>query len=242
MKIFFKNICCITSIIFLMNFSYVLAEKSNINETTDDDIMYSYMSTYDKSIKEENSFFGLISRLRYINRWSTIQCHEHEDLENHSFEVAIISHALVTIKNIKFNSNLDANKAAIIALYHDVTEIITGDMPTPVKYCNKNMKPLYSEIEEQIIDKMILLLPEEFRDTYKSILRRQEEENDKELFNLIKAADTISAIIKCYREKKLGNKDFDRALEKLTERLNNYEDPAVKYFIDTFLPAFGYNL
>lgn len=115
-------------------------------------------------------------------------------------------------------------------------------MPSPIKYYNKDLKPLYSKIEEKVIDEMIQLLPEEFRETYKSILLQEEqEENDKELFNLVKAADIISAIIKCYRERKSGNRDFERSQEKLIQSINKYEDPAVKYFVDTFLPAFGYD-
>lgn len=236
MKKCIKNISCITSMILFSNFFPALAQENNPERTISGHIM----STYNENITEENSFFGLTSRLRYINRWSTLQCCEHEDLENHSFEVAIIAHALVTIKNIKFNSNLDANRAAVLALYHDVTEIVTGDMPSPIKYYNKDLKPLYSTIEEKVIDEMIQLLPEEFREIYRSILL-MENENDEELAYFVKAADIISAIIKCYREKKLDNKDFDRAQESLIESINKYQDPAVKYFLDTFLPAFGYN-
>lgn len=217
----------------------VPAHENTSTRTISRDIM----TTYDENIKEENSFFGFMSRLRYINRWATLQCRERENLEHHSYETAIIAHALVTIKNIKFGAHLDANRAAVIALYHDVTEVVTGDMPTPIKYYDKNLKTIYSDIEEKVIDEIVEFLPEEFRETYKNILLQQEEEeNDKELFHLVKAADTISAIIKCYREKKLGNNDFDRALKNLMQSINKYDDPAVKYFINTFLPAFGYSV
>lgn len=199
------------------------------------------MSTYDKSLTPKNSFFSLLSRLRYINRWAILHNCEREDLEHHSFETALIAHALCTIKNVKYGGNLNAEKAAVIAMFHDVSEIVTGDMPSPIKYFDNRMKPLYSDLEENIIDGMLdLISDEEIRKEYKFLLNPSEE--DKELIYMVKAADKISAAIKCLREIRLGNNDFEKALEEVSEKILQLEDPAIKYFINTFFPSYGFNL
>lgn len=210
-------------------------QKSEINLTGTID------AVYDKSLSLNNSFFSLISRLRYIYRWSLLQNFEREDLEHHSFEVGMIAYTLAVITNIKFGGHLNAERAAVLGMFHDVTEIITGDMPSTIKYCGSGMKPLYTQIENQVSCEMLNLIDDdEIRQVYASLMTPTE--SDKELVELVKAADKISALIKCFREKKLGNKDFDKALEKISASVLSIKNDSVQYFIKNFLPAYGFDL
>lgn len=189
-----------------------------------------------------NSFFSFISRLRYVNRWALFKNSETEDLADHSAEVAFLAHALAVIKNKKFGGKVNAERAALLGLYHDTPELITGDMPSPVKYFGKEMKPLYDKIEKVAVDEMISMLPEEFADDFKPLLCHTEEE--KELWQIVKNADILSALIKCLREKSLKNPDFDKPLNTITEKLKTISEqcPEVDYFIKEFMPSFGFKL
>lgn len=209
--------------------------KSEVNLT--DNIS----AVYDKSLHTNNSFFSLVSRLRYIYRWALLQNFEREDLEHHSFEVGMIAYTLAVITNIKFGGHLNAERAAVLGMFHDVTEIITGDMPSIIKYFGSEMKPVYTQIENQVSSEMLNLIDDiEIRQVYASLMMPNEE--DKELMELVKAADKISALIKCLREKKLGNKDFDKALEEISTKVLSIKNDSVQYFIKTFLPAYGFDL
>lgn len=233
-------------IVGLLSFSFVMGlfsdlvvakeiQKSEINLTD------TINTVYDKSLPPNNSFFSLISRLRYVYRWSLLQNLEREDLEHHSFEVSMIAYNLAIITNIKFGGHLNAERAAVLGMFHDITEIITGDMPSTIKYGVSGMKPLYTQIENQVSCEMLSLIDDvEIRQIYASLMIPTE--NDKELVELVKAADKISALIKCLREKKLGNKDFDKPLEEISEKILSIKIDSVQYFIKTFLPAYGFDL
>lgn len=195
--------------------------------------------TYDDTCSSKNSFFSMISRMRNIFRWSLMKNLETENLEEHSYETAVLTHALVIIRNSKFGGDLDPGKAVLPALYHDITEIITGDMPTPVKYYIPEMKEIYNKIDNQAKDELLSLLPGELRDPYTHILN--EYEFNEDIHKLVKAADILSALIKCLRERKLGNTDFLIAEKNITKSLHDLCMPEVEYFMEQLLPSYGFD-
>ncbi|MBQ2053859.1 MAG: 5'-deoxynucleotidase, partial [Eubacterium sp.] len=165
-------------------------------------------------------------------------------LSEHSLEVAMIAHALAVIGNVRYDRNLDENSAALIGLYHDSSEIITGDMPTPVKYYNPEIKEAYKEVEKIAEYKLLQKLPSDLRPAFEKIYKTDNSAEDHYLRRLVKAADKISAYIKCIEEEKAGNTEFKTAkasigksLDKLSEEL-----PEVKDFVDEFLPPYGKTL
>ena len=185
-------------------------------------------------------FFALISRMKYINRWGLMRNTRYETLSEHSFEVAVTAHALALIKNELFGGTLNADKAAVLALYHDAPEILTGDMPTPVKYYNKTTKKAYDEVEETSIARMMDMLPEELQSAYSSVFIKNEE--DAYLWQLVKAADSISALIKCIEEEKSGNREFAGAKIGIEQKVRSIDLPEVKYYLEHFLPSFALTL
>lgn len=185
---------------------------------------------------KDYSFFAMMSRLKYINRWALMRNSREENLSEHSLEVAMISHVLCVIGNKRFGKKLNADRAALIGLYHDATEIITGDMPTPVKYFNSSIKSVYKEIEHTACGKLLSILPEDLREEYEEIFEPSNEYNYEK--KLVKAADKLSAYIKCLEEKKAGNNEFlqaEKATFKAVQELNLEE---AEVFIDEFLPAY----
>ena len=186
----------------------------------------------------EYNFFAMISRMKYIDRWALMRNTREENLCEHSLEVSIIAHALAVIGNTYYEKDLNAERAALIGLYHDASEIITGDMPTPIKYGHPQMKPIYNEVDAKANEELLSKLPEEFREDFEPLLDRKEEEKD--LWKIVKTADTMSALIKCLIEKSRGSKDFDKILKYLESILLANKEPEVQYFMKTFLPAFGY--
>ena len=141
------------------------------------------------------SFFSTISRMKHVKRWNLLKNMREENLEEHSFEVAVIAHALACIKNEYFGGNIDCNRVAMLALFHDATETISDDIPTPVKYYSDDMKSAYDEVEEAAKNELLESLPKELSKYYESLLSHTEEEKD--LWYIVKAADRISALIKC---------------------------------------------
>lgn len=230
MKKFFSYLSCL-SLLAYPNCAYC-AEKT-----------YNYTSNI-PIIKEGNAdkgaFLNVAFRTKHIQRWSLFNNTKNESLNDHLMDTSRIAHMLALIKNKKYGGKLDENRVAVLAAYHDVTEVISGDMPTPIKHITPGMKPLYSKMEDKINKDLLSLLPKEFEKDFSSILNR--EENEKELWQIVKYADQISAFIKCLEEKNLGNKDFDNAYSGLEKTILEIEAPEVKYFIETFLPSFGYKL
>lgn len=165
-----------------------------------------------------------------------------ENLCEHSLEVSVIAHALATIGNVRYNKKLNTEKAALIGLYHDASEIITGDMPTPIKYYNNELKTAFKDVEDIACHKLLDKLPADLRAAYKPILIKSEE--DAYLWKLVKAADKLSAMIKCIEETASGNTEFSSALNTTSKTLNKLADelPEVNDFMRDFLPSYGKTL
>ena len=193
------------------------------------------------------SFFATISRMKYIERWALMRSSRPENLSEHALEVACIAHVLCTIGNTRYGQDLDADRAALLGLYHDATEIITGDMPTPVKYHNSEIRDAYHEVEEAAARRLLFLLPEDLRETYRGILLPEKSENaeqEKYLRRLVKAADKISALIKCIEEENAGNGEFRTAKKTIQDSVDKMaaQMPEVRDFCTEFLPAYGSTL
>ena len=193
------------------------------------------------------SFFATISRMKYIERWALMRSSRPENLSEHSLEVATLAHVLCTIGNLRYGRDLDADRAAMLGLYHDATEIITGDMPTPVKYHSRDIRLAYRDVEEAAAQRLINLLPEDLRGTYTDILLPEKCEktaSEDYLRRLVKAADKISALIKCIEEEKTGNAEFRTAKQTVQEAVESMaaDLPEVRDFCEDFLPAYGRTL
>ena len=186
----------------------------------------------------EHNFFALISRMKYIDRWALMRNTETENIQEHSHQVAVLAHALAVIANQRFGAQLDPGRVAVAALYHDATEIITGDMPTPVKYYNSTLRDSYKQVEAAAADRLLSMLPPDLRPEFESYLR----ESDPEIHAYVKAADKLSAYLKCVEEVKAGNSEFRLAKEQTWAALMDKPLPALQYFIDQFLPSFELTL
>ena len=187
-----------------------------------------------------NHFFAMHSRMKYINRWALMRNTVSENISEHSNDVAVIAHALAVIKNVRFGGNLNAERAAFLGLYHDMTEIITGDMPTPVKYYSEDMREAFKEVEDKAGQHLLSMLPADMAKYYESAFFKAE--GDEYLWQIVKAADKISALIKCIEEKNAGNNEFGKALESTRESLDKMAMPEVAAFLEEFLPSFYLSL
>lgn len=183
-------------------------------------------------------FFAMVSRMKYIDRWALMKNTSKENLYEHSFEVAVIAHALCIISNERFGTDYDAEHAAAVALYHDFSEILTGDMPTPVKYRNDEIKTAYKQVEKEAERHLLELLPEDILPHYKPVLSC----DDEALCHIIKAADKLSALIKCIEEGKMGNREFDKAKDATLAAIHALGEPAAEVFIEEFLPSYNLTL
>ena len=188
----------------------------------------------------KNGFFAMASRMKYINRWALMRNEHGENLSEHSFEVAVIAHALAVIRNKRFGGNINGERAALLGLYHDMPETLTGDMPTPVKYYSEEVRLAYKTVEDTACKSLVAMLPEEFRDAFEPMLVQQE--GDEELWKLVKAADKISALIKCIEEKKAGNSEFVKAAESTRNSIKKLSLPEAEIFVEEFLPAYELTL
>ncbi len=186
----------------------------------------------------KSHFFAYISRMRFIQRWALMRNTAQENVQEHSHQVAVLAHALAVIRNEKFGGTVDAGAVATAALYHDASEILTGDMPTPIKYDNPDIQRAYKEVEAVAERKLLHLLPEELRSAYAPLLTIQ----DEEVHRLVKAADKLSAYIKCVEELKAGNNEFREAAAQTRRALEENALPEVTYFMETFLPSFSLTL
>ena len=181
-------------------------------------------------------FFAIMSRMKYINRWSLMNNTRLENISEHSLTVAMIAHALAVISNKVYGNNINAEHAATIALFHDSTEIITGDLPTPIKYSSKTLRRAYADIEKEAAQQLLSTLPDYLSEEMESILIPDCE--DEYMLRLIKAADKLSALIKCIEEIQMGNTEFKKAKEESEKYLNNLDIPEVGVFIKDFLPSY----
>lgn len=181
-------------------------------------------------------FFALMSRMKYINRWGLMNNTKTENICEHSLTVAMIAHALVTISNKRYNTDLNAEHAAMLGIYHDASEIITGDMPTPIKYFNPKISDAYKQIERVAEEKLVSYLPDDLKDEYKPLLTFSKE--DEDYIPFVKAADKLSALIKCIEEEKIGNREFSQAKATISSALEAMDLPYVNDFIAEFLPSY----
>ncbi len=193
-----------------------------------------------------SNFFAALSRMKYIERWALMRSSRPENLSEHAMEVAVIAHALCTIGNIRYKKQLNADRAAVVGLFHDASEIITGDMPTPVKYYNEELRRAYREVEAVAGLRLLSKLPQELRPSYKEIFEvpAQPDAAEHYLRRLVKAADKLSALIKCIEEEKAGNSEFRTAkatIQSAVDRLSE-ELPEVGDFVREFLPPYGQTL
>ena len=185
------------------------------------------------------NFFAYISRMRYITRWSLMRNSYEENIQEHSHMVAVLAHALAVIRNRYFGGCVDEGAVAVAALYHDASEILTGDLPTPIKYYNPAIRDSYKAIESVAQDKLLGMLPEAMQADFAPVLK---EAADGEVAELVKAADKLAAYIKCVEEQKAGNNEFCAAAKQIHQTLSEYPLPEVGFFMEHFLPAFTLTL
>lgn len=185
-----------------------------------------------------NNFYALIARMKHIDRWALMRSVTTENVQEHSHMVAVLAHALAVIRRDVFGLPADPNAAAAAALFHDASEILTGDLPTPIKYNNPEIMSAYRQVEAAASEKLLHMLPAALRPAYEPLLH----DVDPELRALVKAADKLSAYIKCMEERRAGNDEFLLAEQKSLETLHGYELPEVEYFLEHFIPAFDRTL
>ena len=186
----------------------------------------------------KSHFFAYLSRMRFIQRWALMRNTAPENVQEHSHQVAVLAHALAVIRNEKFGGAVDPGQVAVAALYHDASEILTGDMPTPIKYDNPAIRTAYKDVEAVAEHKLLNMLPEELRGVYAPILTVE----DPEIEALVKAADKLSAYIKCVEELKAGNNEFREAAAQTRKALESYGMPEVESFLETFMDSFSLTL
>lgn len=190
-------------------------------------------------MKEEFDFYAYLMRMKYIKRWALMRSTSEENIMEHSWEVAVIAHALAIIKNEKFGGSVDEYKTLCLAVYHETSEVVTGDLPTPIKYFNREINSAYKSLEKDANERLIAKLPEELQNRYREFIL---DDPGSEEHKLMKYADRIGAYIKCLEELKVGNKEFLKAKESIGKELSNADDEAVKYFIKNVLPTFSKTL
>lgn len=187
-------------------------------------------------------FFAMLSRMKNIGRWGLMRNTRGENLCEHSFETAVIAHALAVLRNARFGGRADPGRAALLALFHDAPEIITGDMPTPVKYFSPKIRSAYREVEAVARERLLGFLPEDLKGVYRPLLGDDPDERDRDLLKLVRAADKISALIKCVEEKRMGNTEFTRAEASLRRTVSEMRLPEADCFLQEFLPSYSLTL
>lgn len=188
---------------------------------------------------EQFDFFAFLSRMRYISRWGLMRNTIPENIQEHSLDVAVIAHALAMIRNTYFGGTLDPSRAAMYGIFHDASEIFTGDMPTPVKHFNPNFKRSFHLLEDRARRKLLAMLPPELAREYEPLFFFEDQE---EYVQLVKAADKIAALTKCIEEGKSGNHEFRRAEAEHYEQLSASRKPEVIYFLEKLLPGYRLSL
>ena len=187
-------------------------------------------------MQETYGFFAMMARLKWIDRWALMRNSSDENLASHSLDVAMLAHALCVIGNERLGKNLNADRAAVIGMYHDVSEILTGDMPTPVKYFNREIRSAYKDVERDANMRLLALLPQDLRAQFTHVLEPGEEYAWEK--RLAKGADKLSAYIKCIEERKAGNREFESAEKSTLEALHEMKLEEIEIFLKEFLPAY----
>ena len=190
--------------------------------------------------REGSAFFAIISRMKYIDRWALMRNTHSETLSEHSLDTAIIAHALAVIRNRRFGGQVSPERAALLAIFHDVPEVITGDMPTPVKYFSSEIRSAYAGVESAAESRLLSLLPEDMRDEYLPLITHDGE--DAELLRLVKCADKLSALVKCIEEEKACNKEFTAAKAATIKAIKDMGIPEGIEFLEKFIPPFELTL
>jgi len=201
-------------------------------------LQYTQIINFKGEASMQYKFYALLSRMRYIGRWGLMRNTFRENIQEHSHMVAVLAHALAMIKRDVFHEDADPDKCAAMALFHDASEILTGDLPTPIKYYNPAIRDAYKQVEEISCNKLLDLLPKELRPGYEELLMEQ----DKDTAMLVKAADKLSAYIKCVEELKAGNQEFASAEKQTRKALVEMNLPCLDWFMENCLHAFELNL
>jgi 5'-deoxynucleotidase len=185
-------------------------------------------------------FFSYMARMKHIKRWGLMRNTREENIQEHSLQTAMIAHALALIKNRLFGGSVNAERVLALAVYHEAGEVITGDLATPIKYFNPEIKTAYKQIERVAEEKLVDMLPEEIRQDYKSLIL--DRETEAELYAIVKAADKICAYLKCVEELSAGNSEFEKAKNAIEKNIREMDRPEVNYFMETFVPSFELTL
>ncbi|MEZ8929624.1 MULTISPECIES: 5'-deoxynucleotidase [unclassified Vibrio] len=189
---------------------------------------------------KQSHFFAHLARMKLIQRWPLMRSISSENISEHSLQVAFVAHALALIKNKKFDGKLNPEHIALLGMYHDTSEVLTGDLPTPVKYYNPDIAQEYKKIEAAAEQRLLSMLPEEFRDDFSPFLISGTA--NKEEQSIVKQADTICAYLKCLEELSAGNHEYEQAKRRLEETLEQRKSPEMDYFLTTFAPSFELSL
>jgi len=189
---------------------------------------------------KQSHFFAHLARMKLIQRWPLMRSVSSENISEHSLQVAFVAHALALIKNKKFDGQLNPEHIALLGMYHDTSEVLTGDLPTPVKYYNPDIAQEYKKIEAAAEQRLLSMLPEEFRDDFSPFLISGTASKEEQ--SIVKQADTICAYLKCLEELSAGNHEYEQAKRRLEETLSQRKSPEMDYFLTTFAPSFELSL
>jgi len=189
---------------------------------------------------KQSHFFAHLARMKLIQRWPLMRSISSENISEHSLQVAFVAHALALIKNKKFDGQLNAEHIALLGMYHDTSEVLTGDLPTPVKYYNPDIAQEYKKIEAAAEQRLLSMLPEEFQDDFTPFLISGTASKEEQ--SIVKQADSICAYLKCLEELSAGNHEYEQAKRRLEETLEQRKSPEMDYFLTTFAPSFELSL
>ena len=185
-------------------------------------------------------FFSYMAKMKHIKRWGLMRNTREENIQEHSLQTAMIAHALAVIRNTMFGGDIDAEHVMAAAVYHEAGEVITGDLATPIKYFNPEIKQAYKQIEQHAEQKLVKMIPQQMRGAYEKLILQRED--DEQTYKLVKAADKICAYLKCIEEMSAGNREFEKAQATIKKALDASDIPEVKYFMETFVPSFELTL
>lgn len=184
-------------------------------------------------------FYAFLNRMKYIKRWSLMRSVREENIMEHSQQVAVIAHALALIANKNFNKSVDVSKVVLYAQYHEVGEVITGDLPTPIKYFNPEIKSAYKDLEKNACVRLINMLPENLKEEYTEYIQPDEQSEE---YKIVKSADRLAAYLKCVEEIKAGNSEFKKAKATILSELKTLKREEVDYYLKEFAPAYELSL